>query len=620
MGAIVGAFNSSGKKFLSAKLLEKMCASVFHRGIDGHGIFIDNNIMLGHRRFDTIGINNPCKQPLFNSNKTLGLVFSGAIYNYKEIKQLLETKGYKFSNSSDAEVVLTLFEEYGFDSVKYLDGMFAFAIYNMRSQKLFLARDRTGEKPLYYTWFHDTLFFASEIKAFWNIPGFSPELSKKGVFNYFQFTQAPAPFTTYEGIYKLMPAYYMVIDTNDSAVLKPYWQIDFSVKTDLSFNAAKEKLEIILKESIKRAMVSDVPVGALLSGGVDSSTIVGMMSELSENVIKTFTIGRVSKGGLQDPEFGRAKRIATKYGTDHHVVEYKETSFSDFCYALKFYDEPVGIFDSIQQLYLNRYIKDHAKVILSGTAADTILAEAVIFPHTRKRYAFSQWQLNNNHGSKKKIERILADIQNMMQFDQAKAFMSETMIEFSKNYDAMDYLAAYFEFGNYSDMWGAELFVEFFIYFSHISTFNDNIGMTNGVQVRAPFVDRYLLEYSATLPESYIIKLVNGQREQKYILKEIAKKYMPEDMVYEKKIMCGQYIDWTDMLKTIWRHDIDELLELSRIHLANFISYKKVQEFWTLFQSGPIDFLQRCIFLRIVIFLIWYRETFMRKDPNPGIF
>ena len=160
----------------------------------------------------------------------------------------------------------------------------------------------------------------------------------------------------------------------------------------------------------------------------------------------------------------------------------------------------MGIFDSIQQLYLNRYVKDHAKVILSGTAADTILAEAAVFPEVRGRNAFLQRQPTGAN-KKAQIDRILADTQNIIHYEQAKTFMPEEMVAFAKKYDSMEYLAPYFAFGNYDDMWGAELFVEFFVYFSHISSFNDNIGMTCGVEVRAPFVDHHLLKYSATLPK-----------------------------------------------------------------------------------------------------------------------
>lgn len=620
MGAIVGVFSLTNKKFLSQELLEKMCNSMSHRGPDGQGTFISDDIMLGHNRFTTIGLGEVLKQPIFNREKSLALVFNGAIYNYKNLRIELESKGYKFFTTSDAEVILPLFEEYGFDFVKYIDGMFALAIYNIATKQLFIARDRTGEKPLYYAWYQDTFFFGSEIKAFWNIPNFSPNLSKEGVFNYFLFTQCPAPFTLYEGIKKLMPSYYMIVEGNGKIVSKPYWKIDFAIKTDLSFSDAKEKLEEELTNAIKRTMTSDVPVDALLSGGVDSSTIVGIMSKLSNTKIKTFTIGKATDENSTDPEFGRAERIATKYDTEHHIVEYKKTSFEDFCYALKFYDEPVGIFDSIQQLYLNKYIKGHSRVILSGTAADTILAEPVIYPEVRERYTFLQRTLVDNQDKKRQIDRIIADTQNIIQLEQAEAFMPENMVEFAKSYDAMDYLSAYFEFGNYDDMWGAELFIEYFVYFSHISTFNDNIGMTNGVEVRAPFLDHHLLEFASTLPESYIIRMRDGQREQKYILKEIAKKYMPEDMVYAPKIMCGQYIDWIEMMKTIWRQEVDKLFELTKIELSDFISYEKIQSYWTLFQSNQTNFRQSYNFLRIVMFLIWYRENYSKKDPNPGFF
>src|SRR3989344_8938990 len=278
----------SGFNFEDKDLIKKMCDSLETRGPDDAGYYTDKFVSLGHRRLSIIDLSKKGKQPIFNEDKTIWVVFNGEIYNFLDIKDELEKRGHNFYTNTDTEVIVHAYEEYKEDCVKLFRGMFAFCVYDLNERKLFLARDRIGKKPLYYTNDIERFLFASELKAILCDEEFKKEINLEALHHYLTFGYIPTPLSILHGIKKLEPGHYLVFKDKEISIEK-YWDVSFNeIRSDENYFASR--LFETLKDSVKSRLISDVPLGALLSGGIDSSIIVGLMSKLNNNV-KTFSIG-----------------------------------------------------------------------------------------------------------------------------------------------------------------------------------------------------------------------------------------------------------------------------------------------------------------------------------------
>lgn len=281
MCGITGWYNTSGKASgrESGALLEKMCNVIIHRGPDDKGYFIEDNAALGMRRLSIIDLSTG-HQPIHNEDNTIQVVFNGEIYNFLELRKELE-KTHKFYTNSDTEVIVHLYEDYGEKCVEGLRGMFAIAIWDSKKERLFLAKDRIGKKPLYYTRNNGTLVFGSEIKCILEYLGANPEVDREAIDLFLTYQYIPSPKTIFKGIFSLPPAHTLVCGKNGNIDISRYWDLDYRKKTGLSFGDACVRTRELLEEAVKLRMISDVPLGAFLSGGHDSSIVVGLMSGLS---------------------------------------------------------------------------------------------------------------------------------------------------------------------------------------------------------------------------------------------------------------------------------------------------------------------------------------------------
>src|SRR5437867_3521662 len=305
MCGIAGIYDLRGRKIDPADL-ELFTAILKHRGPDDKGTWHHNRIGLAHTRLSIIDLSSKGHQPMSNEDGTIWITFNGEIYNFMDLREGLEKSGHKFNSNTDTEVLIHLYEEKGIDCLQYLRGMFAFALWDENEERLILVRDRIGKKPLFYTIQNDRVVFASELKAIASLPWIEKQVDLESLASVFAFDHVPWPKSIYKNIYKLPPSSYAIFDKQNRGVIKRYWKLDLQKTESISEDEACEQLREIMKQSIMLRLRSDVPLGMFLSGGIDSSFVVGLASQLVNQPIRTFSIG-YEDGATRDPEFSFSK-------------------------------------------------------------------------------------------------------------------------------------------------------------------------------------------------------------------------------------------------------------------------------------------------------------------------
>ena len=556
MCGIVGIWDYKNK--VSREILEKMRNSLSHRGPDDAGIFVDgeNNIGFGHQRLSIIDLSFLGHQPMTNEDKSLWIVFNGEIYNFKEIRRDLENKGYKFKSNSDTEVVLKSYQEWGKEAVNRFRGMFSFAILDKEKEKLILCRDRAGVKPLYYYLNNGLFIFASGIRAIISHPRVKKEINFDALALFLKFGYIPEPHSIFQKIYKLQPGYFLEIDKQGHIKKDKYWDVvDFYLKKSnygKSEKNVEEELEKILIDSFKLRLVSDVPVGIFLSGGIDSTLVTALLAKNTNYSLKTFTIG------FQEQEYneaGYAKKIANYLGTEHYEMFCTQKEALDIIPKLpEIYDEPFGDSSAISTYLLSQFTRKQVKVSLSADGGDEIFC------------GYNHYKLINNIFCR--INKIPSIFLNPTLLSQgAKLFLKSSNLQnkIRKINEAIenkkDLRHVFTTINSYwlkdeivslliNDFSFPETFfndfkrikdldpitqmqaVDYKTYLcSDILTKVDRATMAVGLEGRDPFLDQNIIEYVAKLPLN--LKYRNGQR--KYILRKILRKYMPEKLVERPK-------------------------------------------------------------------------------------
>jgi len=356
-------------------LMRRMCGVLAHRGPDDEGVYTNSELQtpnsevkvgLGHRRLSIIDLSPAGHQPMSNEDSSVWIVLNGEIYNFLELKGILEKKGHRFKSKTDTEVVLHLYEEKGIDCLKDLRGPFAFAIWDNRKKRLFIARDRIGKKPLYYTYKNKTLIFASEIKAILQDPGVSAEVNRPAITDYLSYGYTPTPETMFKDIMKLPPAHFMIYEKGNIRFEK-YWELDFSKKIKLSENDYSMRIMELFEECTKIRLISDVPLGAFLSGGIDSSAIVYMMSKLNHGPVRTFSIGFNEE---DYSELKYAKLIARLFKTDHNEYIVKPNAIELLPKLVWHYNEPYADSSALPSYYVAKMTRQEVTVALNGDGGD----------------------------------------------------------------------------------------------------------------------------------------------------------------------------------------------------------------------------------------------------------
>jgi asparagine synthase (glutamine-hydrolysing) len=373
MCGITGIVNFDRQSVIDLAVLQKMTSSIIHRGPDDEGFYIDKNVGLGFRRLSIIDLSTG-HQPLSDAAQKIRIVFNGEIYNYLELKDSLQRKGYYFLTNSDTEVIVNLYKEYGEDCVGHLRGMFAFAIYDSSNHKLFCARDRFGIKPFFYYLDHEKLIFGSEIKSVLQCPGIDKTLSPEGLESYFTYGYITSDLSAFRKIKKLPPSHTLSLDLTSpekGILLKKYWELNLVQVYTGSLTSWTEELLASLEESVRIHMISDVPLGAFLSGGIDSSSVVAMMSKISDRPVKTFSIG-FSENSFNELPF--AREIARKYQTQHYEKIVDPVSIELLPLLVSSYDEPFADSSAIPTYLVSRHAREHVTVALSGDGGDELFA------------------------------------------------------------------------------------------------------------------------------------------------------------------------------------------------------------------------------------------------------
>ena len=350
--------------------VHRMCQSIVHRGPDDEGIYARGPVGLGMRRLSIIDLSGG-HQPIHNEDKTIWLVYNGEIYNFHELRRGLVERGHTFYTHSDTEVIIHLYEEMGADCVKKLRGMFGLALYDERKQSLLLARDRLGKKPMHYALQNGRLLFGSEIKT---ILAVAPELASvdpEGLLQYFYFGYIPDPYTAFKPIHKLPPGHLLEY-ANGKISVRQYWDVpEYGTHPAMTEEECLEELEKRLEEAVRIRLISDVPLGALLSGGVDSSIIVALMARVSSGPVKTFSIGFQAEA-FNEAEYARL--VAEKFGTDHHELILDPNLEETLSFLTTMLEEPFGDSSMLPTYYVSRMAREHVTVALSGDGGDELFA------------------------------------------------------------------------------------------------------------------------------------------------------------------------------------------------------------------------------------------------------
>jgi asparagine synthase (glutamine-hydrolysing) len=368
MCGICGKYFSDPDARVSPAEIQCMADAIAHRGPDGQGFYVRGQVGLGHRRLAIIDLSTG-DQPMTNEDESVWIVFNGEVYNFQELREKLLAKGHTFKSRSDTEVIVHAYEELGPDCVTHLRGMFAFAIWDVKRQRLFLARDRVGIKPLYYCQTKDALYFASELKSIITDPAVPRDLNFSALRLFFSFNYLPGPDTLFKNIHKLLPGHYLIAEQGRISI-RQYWDLQFTDKRcSLSFEDAAEELRSLLSSTVSDHMIADVPVGILLSGGVDSSAVLSFAVQNTNKKVKTFTVG--FDGDQVVDERSYARMAAERFHTEHYETTITAQDFWDFLPSYVWHmEEPVCEPPAVALYYVTKLARNHVKVLLSGEGGD----------------------------------------------------------------------------------------------------------------------------------------------------------------------------------------------------------------------------------------------------------
>lgn len=583
MCGIVGWVTS---KVLDEDIVRRMTRTLTHRGPDADGFYFsaDRRIALGHCRLSIIDLVRG-GQPMSNESGSIWVIFNGEIYNFKELRTDLEKKGHVFSTNSDTEVILHGYEEYGEAFTGYFNGMFAFALYDEERGRLVLARDRFGKKPLYYAMKGGEFLFGSEIKALLLHPSISRTLDPNALGRYLTYEYVPSPYSIFLDIKKLPPAHLMIYDVRtEQAELSRYWNLEFHPKTQMDRREASEELLARLKESVRLRLVSDVPLGVLLSGGVDSSTVVALVADLEPHrKIKTFNIAFQEKSY---DESRYAREIAQRFDTDHHEEIFSVPKMLESLHdVMQFLDEPFGDASLLPTYLLSQSTRRKVTVAMGGDGCDELLAGYPTYPASR----YAEWYKRSPRFFQAAVEGLAARLPvstkdfsfdfKLRQFlkgvpydeprrtqawlgsftsPELDELLSEEVKRQMRDLDPLKDL----ESGDMGAGGGPTDWLDRLIYMYVNCYLADDIlfkldraSMACSLEIRAPFLDYTLAEFLSRLPSSFKLRGWNG----KYALKKALERVLPGEIIYRRKKGFG--IPIAEWLK-------EDLSELAREELS----------------------------------------------------
>ena len=560
MCGICGKIYFDSSRPVDPGLIREMTDVLRHRGPDDSGIFIAGNAGLGHRRLSIIDLTTAGRQPMENEDGSLKIVLNGEIYNYRELRPGLEARGHIFKSRTDTETVLHLYEEFGAGCVEQLRGMFAFGIWDVRNQELFLARDRAGKKPLSYAIVDGGIIFASELKSLLKDPALRPEVDTVALHHYLTYQYVPGPQTIYKGVRKLPPAHTLRM-RGGRITIERYWELTYQNQLHLpNIEDYCERLREVFTEAVKIRLRSDVPLGAFLSGGVDSSATVAVMAGLLDRPVRTFSIGFEEK---DFDELAWAAMVARRYGTEHTEFVVKPEAIKILPTLIYHYDEPYADSSAIPTYYVSRLTREHVTVALNGDGGDecfggyeryyadalaaryekipqclraAVRLSANLLPYRENRWSFARRLrrfLNAVADSPaRRYVRWLCYFSNDMKDDLYAAAFKQAMA----GHDSLAFTEKIYAETAAATLLEKQLHADVLMYLPYdLLVKVDIASMANSLEARSPFLDHKLMEFAASVPAGLKLR----GRQGKYILKKAFEHLLPKEVLYRKKMGFG---------------------------------------------------------------------------------
>jgi asparagine synthase (glutamine-hydrolysing) len=602
-------------------LLERMGNVIRHRGPDAGGEYLDDNVGLAHRRLSIIDLSPQGNQPMISADGRLVIVFNGEIYNFLTLRNELERSGVQFRTKTDTEVILALFQQLGTACLVKLNGMFAFAVWDAVEKSLFLARDRIGKKPLYY--YHagsDRLAFASEIKSLLQLPGINRDIEPTALADYLKYLYIPAPKTIYRNIYKLPPAHSLMVRPGGEPCLSEYWDVNFSSRSLCSPAEAENTLLELLQDSTASRMIADVPLGAFLSGGVDSSAVVALMARASQGPVKTCTIGFADK---RHDESRFAREVAELFATDHKEYIVQDNLHETVTLLPKYFDEPFADASAVPTYHVSRLARQAVTVALAGDGGDENFAGYDKYSIELKEdltrnliprpvlatlnAAVQGW----SHPLARKARSLTgsAMMEPALAFYRTNTFieddalarlLSDGVRRSCAGYDPAEHTTRYWNKLQGADHVTRMLYTDLKTYLpGDILVKVDRMSMAHALEVRAPFLDYRIIEFAASMPNRWKI---NGNR-KKIILRNAFSQLFP------KKILNRPKHGFTVPLDTWFRGELKALAEMSLLNqpsLADYLSLSEVQRIWQEHQDKKAD--HGTLLWSLLMLALWQHE------------
>lgn len=595
MCGIVGVVDLQGRP-VDPSWVDSMNDLIAHRGPDDSGSYVRGSVGLGMRRLSIIDVAGG-HQPVYNEDKSVWVVFNGEIYNHLQLREELEKAGHRFYTNSDSETLVHLYEQYGAEGVSKLRGMFAYALWDEKAARLLLARDRVGIKPLYYAVLADRLVFSSELKALFGLPWFDPDVNPGAIERFLGYLYIPGPETIYQGVAELPPAHVLLLERGRTSIRR-YWTLRYQSQTSISLHEWRERFLHQFRDSVRSHLMSDVPLGAFLSGGIDSSAIVGVMAQESTKPVLTYSIGHEGKGAFQD-ERAFARIVAERFKTDHHEFVVT-TDIEDLLPRLvACFDQPFADSSAIPNYYINQLTRQHVTVALSGLGGDEIgggyerylgMKWAELFrklPAPLRGLLGEKWihllpDFASGHPSMSRLKRFLSSSQKpsaeryaafvtAFSRPEREGLLSRDIIGAHKLETPEERICEIFNSGQADTLLHNLLLCDMQLYLpGDLLTLTDRVSMHHSLEVRVPFLDHPLMELMAQVPAEYKTTLWS----KKVLLKEAFKDLLPSRILHRRKL--GFSVPLGLWLRTDLKHLMCELLSKGSLSGVGYLNPAEV--------------------------------------------
>src|SRR3954463_5332233 len=634
MCGIAGVIKFGRDARVQVDTIRQMCSVMAHRGPDDDGFYVSGPVGLGMRRLSIVDLARG-HQPISNEDETAWIVFNGEIYNHAELREQLQARGHRYRTNSDTETIVHLYEEYGRDCVRHLRGMFAFAIWDTKKQHLFVARDRLGIKPLYYRLTPESLAFGSEIKVVL-AAGTQPKFNRQVLPEYLAFGYVSGSESFYDGILKLMPGHTMHVGLDGSVSIEQYWDLPASDQ-DSSHGETYfvEKYRDLLEQAVNSHLMSDVPLGVFLSGGIDSSAVAALMTKLRRAPVETFSVGYAED---QYSELPYARVVAEHLNSNHHEVLVSREQFFDALPQLIWHeDEPIAWPSSVPLYFVAQLARERVKVVLTGEGSDETLGGYARYAFTLKNAALDRYYRGLVPGAVRRQIRntiqdsswINATLRRKLAHTPlardgnswASLYFDNFLCAFSEReqHDLLsEDVASEFKAGSpykssleywdssAGDMLHRLLYTDIKTYLVELLMKQDNMSMAASIESRVPFLDHVLVEFATNIPRKFQVQGLSGKR----ILKKAVQDLLPHEILYRKKL--GFPTPWSRWLKGPQLQEIRDLLLEPRSLERKLFKPSAIERLFDEHKAGHIDHYDRI--WRLLNIELWHRVCVESDD------